>query len=115
MNRIAPSAGRRGTDLAEYAPVSRGPTADQVAAAGQMSEEDRQAFIRSMVERLAGRMQETPGDLDGWMRLGNAYSVLGETDNAKDAYNKAKDLATDLPQNDPRKGAIDQALSQLGA
>lgn len=114
LNRIAPAAGRPRVDLAEFAPAMPGPTADQVAAAEEMSDEDRQAFIRSMVERLATRMQETPGDLDGWMRLGNAYSVLGETENARDAFGRAQKLAENLPQTDPRKATIDRALSELG-
>ena len=114
LNRIAPSIGRAPVNLAAFAPSMPGPTADQVAAAEEMSDEDRQAFIRSMVERLASRMQENPGDLDGWMRLGNAYSVLGETDGARNAYGRARDLADDLPQGDPRKVAIDRALLELG-
>jgi cytochrome c-type biogenesis protein CcmH len=48
------------------------------------------------------------------MRLGNAYSVLGETDGARNAYGRARDLADDLPQGDPRKVAIDRALLELG-
>ncbi len=113
MNRIAALVGLPGVDLADLAPAMPGPTAEQAATAEQMSDEDRQAFIRSMVERLAARMQENPGDLDGWMRLGKAYAVLGESNSARDAYSRAKVLADDLPQDDPRRAGIDRALLEL--
>lgn len=70
-----------------------GPSADDMAAVAQMSPEERDAFIRSMVERLAAKMQETPEDLEGWLKLGNAYRVLGERDPARDAFAKAAALA----------------------
>ncbi|MFC3119282.1 c-type cytochrome biogenesis protein CcmI [Jhaorihella thermophila] len=57
-----------------------GPTAGDVAAASEMTPEERQDFIRSMVQRLADSLAEQPDDLDGWLRLGNAYRVLGEAE-----------------------------------
>ena len=68
-----------------------------------------------MVERLADRLATAPEDLDGWMRLGNAYRVLGETDSARDAYTRAEALAATLPPDDPRPQSIRQALSELDA
>lgn len=62
-----------------------GPSAADVAAAGQMSSEERAQMIRGMVDRLAARLQETPDDIDGWRRLARAYDVLGETEKAADA------------------------------
>lgn len=70
-----------------------GPSADDVQAAQQMSPEDRQAMIRGMVQRLADRLAQTPDDLDGWTRLGRAYSVLGERQKAAEAWGKAAALA----------------------
>lgn len=67
---------------AEEAP---GPTAEDMKAAAEMSEGDRSAMIRTMVERLAGKLQENPDDLAGWQRLARAYGVLGETEKAKEA------------------------------
>lgn len=69
-----------------------GPTADDVKAAQDMSNEDRQAFIRSMVQRLADRLEEEPNDPQGWLRLGRAYSVLGENAKSAEAYGKAAEL-----------------------
>lgn len=114
-NRIGAEIGRAPISMASFAPVvagnAPGPTADDVASAAEMSDEDRAAFIRSMVARLADRLAQSPDDLDGWMRLANAYGVLGEVENAQDAYRKADALAADLPPDDPRKAAIRQALS----
>ena len=118
-NRIGESIGREALSLADFAPMAAGaapgPSESDVAAAAEMSEADRAAFIRSMVERLADRLATAPEDLDGWMRLGNAYRVLGETDSARDAYTRAEALAATLPPDDPRPQSIRQALSELDA
>ena len=64
---------------------TKGPTPEQMRAAADMAPEDRQQFIRSMVERLAGRLKENPNDLEGWTRLARAYRVLGDNDKAAEA------------------------------
>jgi cytochrome c-type biogenesis protein CcmH len=64
---------------------SPGPSAADMAAAAQMTPEQRQQMIRGMVEGLAARLKDNPGDLAGWQRLANAYRVLGEEERAKDA------------------------------
>lgn len=71
------------------ATTAPGPTADDIAAAQSMSSGEQSAMIRSMVARLAGRLEDEPGDIEGWRRLANAYDVLGETDLAADAYARA--------------------------
>ena len=53
----------------------------------------RQQAIRSMVEGLDAKLRETPGDRAGWLRLANAWRVLGENGKAADAYAKADALA----------------------
>lgn len=70
-----------------------GPSAEDMAAAAAMSPEERAAFIRSMVERLAAKMAENPEDLDGWLKLANAYRVLEDHEKARDAWAKAAALA----------------------
>lgn len=67
---------------ASTAPVMPGPTREQMQEAGEMSTEDRMAFIRSMVDRLAGKLEENPNDRTGWERLIHAYEVLGDTTKA---------------------------------
>ncbi len=81
------AAGSGGAD------AGAGPSADDMAAAAQMSPEERQAFIRSMVERLAAKMKDNPEDLEGWLKLANAYRVLGERAQARDAFAAAAALA----------------------
>ena len=57
-----------------------------------MTPEQRQQAIRGMVEGLAARLKENPQDRAGWLRLANAWKVLGENANAVDAYAKADAL-----------------------
>ncbi len=48
------------------------------------------AMIRGMVERLATRLATSGGGADEWRRLIRAYTVLHETDKAKDALASAR-------------------------
>jgi cytochrome c-type biogenesis protein CcmH len=61
------------------------PSRAEMDAAAKMSDQERDAMVRSMVERLASRLETAPDDLAGWQRLARAYEVLGETEKAKDA------------------------------
>jgi cytochrome c-type biogenesis protein CcmH len=45
---------------------------------------------RQMVAQLAARLKADPNDALGWVRLMRAYTVLGETDKAKDALATAR-------------------------
>jgi cytochrome c-type biogenesis protein CcmH len=89
--------------LAEIAPDQRqegpktlaGPTAQDIAAAQSMSPEERRAMIRGMVERLAARLEQNPGDKEGWARLAHAYEVLGDADKAREA--RARATVADAP------------------
>lgn len=74
---------------AKRAEPSPGPTAQDVAAAQSMSPQERQAMVRSMVDRLAARLEQNPNDKEGWTRLARAYDVLGETDKAEAARTRA--------------------------
>ena len=60
----------------------------------------------------ADRLAEDPDDLDGWLRLGNAYRVLGEMDKAREAFLSAEKLASNLASDDPRRVAIRDVLSE---
>jgi cytochrome c-type biogenesis protein CcmH len=89
----APETSPSGDDVA-----APGPTAQDVAAAGQMSDEGRRDMIRSMVSRLADRLHQDGGDVDAWLRLVRAYAVLGERDKAKDAAADARRALADRPE-----------------
>jgi len=64
---------------------------DTIAAAKDMSEGDRGAMIRGMVERLANRLKQNGDDVDGWLRLVRAYVVMGERDKARGALSDARE------------------------
>jgi len=101
MRRMQAAANELGVDMAAVLPdqggggPAPGPTQEDVAAAGQMTSGDRQAMIRSMVERLAERLANEPDDHAGWLRLGKSYGVLGEKQKAAEAYGRAAALAPD--------------------
>ena len=57
-----------------------------------MSDEDRDAMIRSMVQRLADRLADNPDDLAGWRQLAKAYEVLGDREKAARARKRIEAL-----------------------
>jgi len=67
-----------------------GPSAEDVAAAQQMKPEDRDAMVRGMVDRLAERLKRDGSDVEGWLRLVRAYTVLGDRDRALSAIADAR-------------------------
>jgi cytochrome c-type biogenesis protein CcmH len=89
---------------------SRGPTAEQMAAAMSQSPDQQTAMIRGMVDGLAARLKQDGSDLDGWVRLIRSYKVLGEPDKAQAAVSDAQQAL----QNDPEKRKrLDAALKEL--
>ncbi len=65
-------------------------SADQAASVKNMAAGDQQAMIRSMVEGLDVRLAGNGNDLEGWLRLIRARTVLGETDKASASLAKAR-------------------------
>jgi cytochrome c-type biogenesis protein CcmH len=47
---------------------------------------------QAMVAQLASRLDANPNDLEGWLRLIRAYSVLGEGEKAGAALNRARSV-----------------------
>jgi len=70
------------------------PTPDQ-AAMMKLPPAERLQAIRSMVAGLQAKLDANPDDLQGWLKLGRSYRVLGEPDKATLAYAHAADLAPD--------------------
>jgi cytochrome c-type biogenesis protein CcmH len=68
---------------------SKGPDAAAMAAAQDMSPEDRQAMIAGMVGQLEERLGSEGGPLEEWSKLITSLGVLGEADRAKAAYARA--------------------------
>lgn len=67
-----------------------GPTAEDIAAAQQMSAEDRAGMIRGMVERLEDRLTSEGGEAEDWLRLINAYVQLDQKEDALRIYRLAE-------------------------
>jgi cytochrome c-type biogenesis protein CcmH len=76
-----------------------------------MAPEDRDAMVRGMVERLATRLKQDGADLDGWLRLVRAYTVLGEPDKAKAAAADARSALAGEPEKVRR---LDELARTLG-
>lgn len=103
MQRIDDVAAENGIDVAALreevlgdrpaASGPRGPSQEDVAAARDMAPEDRLAMIRGMVDGLEARLQEDPSDIDGWLRLGRSWQVLGEPEKSVAAYKQAAERA----------------------
>ena len=93
--RVRELAARLGVDGAAAASrpedggERRGPTAEDMAAAADMSPEERRRMIRGMVEGLAARLEDQPDDAQGWRRLVRVYGVLGESQEAYAAMARA--------------------------
>src|SRR3954468_23889482 len=85
------------------------PSQETVAATAKATQgaspEERRAMIESMVERLASRLEQQPGDAEGWARLGRSYMVLQQPAKARDAYARAVKLR-------PDDAALSRALAE---
>jgi len=64
-------------------PERRGPSAEDIAAASEMTAEDRGAMIRQMVNGLSERLANEGGPASDWARLITALGVLGEAERAR--------------------------------
>lgn len=90
-------AERAGVDADAVLAERQGTAPEGPAMAADMSDAEREAMIRSMVDSLAARLDENPEDVDGWLRLGRSQLVLGEPEKAIDAYRRARELAPENP------------------
>ncbi|MEK9282089.1 MULTISPECIES: c-type cytochrome biogenesis protein CcmI [unclassified Bradyrhizobium] len=84
---------------------------ETMAAAKDMTEGDRGAMIRGMVERLASRLKQNGDDVDGWLRLVRAYLVMGERDKAMGASTDARQAVSNDAE---RLRQLNEGLKNLG-
>jgi cytochrome c-type biogenesis protein CcmH len=89
----------------------RGPTADDVAAAGQMTPEARTQMIAGMVAGLEQRLAGDGRDAEGWQKLIRAYVVMGNKDKARIALRNAQAA---LAGNKDGLAAVNAAAKELG-
>jgi cytochrome c-type biogenesis protein CcmH len=91
------------TDLAQIAgvnydpPAVKGPSAEDMQSAEEMSAEDRSAIIASMVTGLADRLATEGGPAPDWAQLIVAYGVLGETTSAREIFDEAVQVFASRP------------------
>jgi cytochrome c-type biogenesis protein CcmH len=85
--------------------------AEQEPAGAMPSVQERQDMINQMVSGLAERLARDGRDLDGWLRLMRSYSVLGRTDDARQAAASARE---NFAGDADALAAIDQAERELG-
>ena len=86
----------------------RGTLVDQVAAL-RASAGGGAPNPEAMVQQLAERLQSSPNDLDGWLRLIRAYSVLGNKAKAVEALGRAKAVFVNQA---PAEDALSRAASE---
>jgi cytochrome c-type biogenesis protein CcmH len=103
------SAGERPNQSANQL-ANKGPSAADVAASGTLDAEQRANMARGMVQRLADRLHGDGGTVDEWLRLVQAYVVLGDRDKAKGAVTDAKRALADHPDSIK---LIDELAKQL--
>ncbi len=97
-DRIPGAARMAGFDLKVEPPALPGPSADDIAAAGELSETERAAMIRSMVEGLRQRLDEEGGTAAEWARLIRSLLVLGDAEGAETALKRAKSAFRGQPE-----------------
>ncbi|KKJ76042.1 hypothetical protein WH95_14820 [Kiloniella litopenaei] len=91
-----------------------GPSAEDMAAAAELSATERTEMINGMVERLAERLSETPDDLKGWIQLARSYHTLGRSADVLEAIKGAEIAAEKQPNVQEAKEEIQKLKQELG-
>lgn len=88
--RIGEVAGLAGVNYALPAAEAPGPTAGDLAAAAEMTPEERQTMIEGMVAQLSDRLATEGGTVEDWNRLIRSLAILERLDEAQKIYDEAK-------------------------
>ena len=88
-----------------------GPSAGDIAAANEMTPEQRETMVRGMVARLAERLKQDGSDVEGWLRLLRAYMVLGDKEQARVAADEARRA---LANDADKLRRVDELIKGLG-
>ena len=80
---------------AQPSAAAKGPSDADVAAAADMTQEQRDAMVIGMVDGLAARLEHDPRNLDGWLMLIRSYAVLQKPEKAMSAARSALDAFGD--------------------
>lgn len=74
-----------------------GPSAEDIEAASELSEEDRGEMIQSMIARLSERLATEGGTPEEWARLVSVLGVVGDTERAGAIWSEAQTIFADKP------------------
>ena len=90
-----------------------GPDGDALTAAGEMSEEDRQAMVEGMVAQLGERLATEGGTVEEWARLISSLAVLNRMDEAAAIYAEALEVFDGSPSQRSflREAALNAGLT----
>jgi cytochrome c-type biogenesis protein CcmH len=102
-----------GPSKVEVGAISDGkqPTAEDIQQIGALPADQRQVLIRGMVDGLARRLEGSPKDEEGWIKLIRSRVVLGEQKMAREALKRA--LAT-FPDETAIQSRIRAAAREAG-
>ncbi len=89
LQKLDETAIALGLDILQNAPGTRGPTNEDIAAAADMTDADRNAMVEGMVAGLAAKLEENPDNPEGWIMLIRSYAVLGKVTKAQSSYETA--------------------------
>lgn len=81
---------------------------EQMANAEGMTDSDRNEMIRGMVDGLEEKLNDNANDLEGWLRIIRARTVLNEPDKAKAAF----EIATTTFKQDEKAMAMLNSLAE---
>jgi cytochrome c-type biogenesis protein CcmH len=87
------------------------PTSTAAAHIASLPADQRAAAIHGMVDNLAARLAKNGGDVESWLRLVRAYSVLHEADKAREAL---ADARRNLTSDGAALAKLDALARQLG-
>lgn len=82
-------------DAMSASPSSTEPAQTAAPVGPMMNGQPSQEQIEANVAALAKRLEQSPGDLQGWMMLARSYSSMEKYNEAAAAYAKATALKTD--------------------
>jgi cytochrome c-type biogenesis protein CcmH len=109
--QLATLRGEAAPPVATAPAASNPPDSEQGRAIAAMPAGEQQKMIRTMVARLADRLAKNGDDVEGWLKLIRAYSVLADTEKAKQAVGDAHKA---LAANKGDIARIDALAKELG-
>lgn len=88
-----------------------GPDADAVAAASDMTPQERQQMIEGMIEGLENRLATQGGTPEEWARLISSLVIVGKTDHARAIWQESQSRFTTVPE---ALATVNEAAAKAG-